>query len=189
MTAQMWDSVKYEESFFILCAPPCEKVFDPNLLGISSADWTSTHCYRGYACEFEILKKTLSLKTLYLLTKNTQENILQYYKQGIRHFGKPPLYQENIQMVGNAYVFSDVHRIIPYTGKIIIGTDSNRAFMNGGYRHFSEFQTVLKLFLKDGKVLREKDQSAGAERWGEIRERYYQKPIEERYLQGNLKFR
>jgi hypothetical protein len=165
MTAQVPDTCIYRGEAHSLCAFSDGEPFDPKAHGYRPVG-TSTACYRGYICQYEVRKDQLFLRKLYI---NHQENNLPVSAKKA-----PPLLNGIIpRPAKNRFVggweFHDIGMPILYTGGLALGAAFVRAPLVHMRLHPAwKYERVHELVFEEGILDSATDLST---RMAEIRER------------------
>lgn len=147
MTAQIGDKFYYKGNRYTYVSIENELDFHPRDLGLTPFGGC-TCCWRGHWCEYQILPEGLYLENLFICTKG------DVYPDacGVKVF------EEKAQM--GCSIYPDLHRKIPYSGKIRVGTDFlPKYYIHGGYQRAWAYETLLEFEFRDGKLVRVTDHS------------------------------
>lgn len=168
MTAQIGDIYKHNNAEYTFVAASAPLSFAPKDYGLEP-HMSSTGCYRGYWCEYEITDNGLSLEKLYLFNKDgnypafngksiepAEYKEYQYIKNGKKLKDYFPKY------FGHR-LYSNVHLLIPYTGKLLLGKDFlQQYYIHMGYQRPFAYETLMEFVFEKGILLDTLDHSETA---------------------------
>ena len=147
MTAQAGDMFSYKGRDLYLVAKNVRTRFSPKYYGIQP-EGTSTGCYKGYLCHYNIADKKLFLEDLYVNSESGEY---------------PPI--NGITANEGAYssdlhCYKGIHDETHYTGKLLLGDD----FMDDYYVHMGSqwpwaFKTLKEFVFERGRLVKINDQS------------------------------
>lgn len=168
MTAQIGDIYKRNDEKYSIAALSAPLPFEPQNYGLEPQP-SSTACYRGYWCEYDITDDGLFLENLYLF--NREGNYPEFLGKSIA----PLEYQEcddyrerkkrkkTPRHMGHR-VYKNVHLMIPYTGKVLLGKDFlGEYYIHMGYQRPFAYKTLVEFIFEDGIPLDVIDHSIAAE--------------------------
>lgn len=172
MTAQRGDIYKHKRSQYSIVAMSEPMIFNPKDYGMEP-HMSSTACYRGYWCEYDIREDGLYLQNLYLF--NRDGNYPEFNGISVA----PVEYEEYNVYTGNSRkpkrqkfpkydkhrLYKDVNLRIPYTGKILTGKDFLRDYyIHMGYQRPFAYKVLKEFVFTDGNLTAVIDHSAVAEK-------------------------
>ena len=192
MTAQYEDQVIFNNDQYALSGWRSGNLFHPRQFGLQPG-MTSTACYRGFICTYEISDDSLFLQEL--LTSDQRKIYPPVNgvdpKPVIRRYiqkDKDGEWREKTETVKGVREYSDIELLIPYTGILRIAKDLvSSQHINMGFQKPSAYKTVFDLFLFKGQVSEITDRSKEMEeRRGEFKKKYesgpYSKTIRDAFL-------
>jgi hypothetical protein len=149
MTAQIGDTFTYENENYsiVACSEPI--IFHPLEYGILPKG-TSTCCYDGYWCEFNIAKSTgLGLHNLHINSgdgKYPKINGVNVNKDSEDHMG--------------LHTYENINRLVAYTGKIVLGKEFiDKYYIHMGYQWPWAYKKLIEFDFKAGKLEKVVDHS------------------------------
>lgn len=170
MTAQIGDIYKRHNDEYTIVAISAPLSFDPKNYGLEPHP-SSTACYRGYWCEYDITDDGLFLENLYLF--NGDGNYPEFLGKSIApieyqecdcYRGKKKTRKKIPRHMGHR-VYKDVHLLIPYTGKVLLGKDFLREYyIHMGYQRPFAYKTLVEYVFEEGIPLDIIDHSKTAEK-------------------------
>ena len=170
MTAQIGDIYKHHNEEYSIVALSAPLSFDPKNYGLEPHP-SSTACYRGYWCEYDITEDGLFLEKLYLF--NGDGNYPAFLGKSISpieyqecdvYRGKKKTREKIPRHMGHR-VYENVHLLIPYTGKVLLGKDFLRDYyIHMGYQRPFAYKTLMEFIFEDGILLDTVDHSKTAEK-------------------------
>lgn len=165
MTAQVPDTCIYRGEEYSLCAFSDGEPFEPKAHGYRPVG-TSTACYRGYACQYEVREDQLFLRKLYI---NHQESNLPASAKKAPPVLNGVVPQPAKSRIGGGWEFHDIGMPILYTGGLVLGAGFIRAlYVHMGFHPAWKYERVHELVFEEGILDSAIDLSA---RMAEIRER------------------
>ena len=158
MTAQRTDFYTYENITYSLSRMSPPMPFDPCDYGLTPHP-SSTACWNGYWCEYDVRYSVLYLKNLYLFNKNGEYPVFngvsaepQEFEEITAHAGphrKPKLIR--FPKYHGHRLYKNVELFIPYMGKILAGTDFLRDYyIHMGYQQPFAYKTLMEFVFEDG---------------------------------------
>lgn len=158
MTYQKRDRVIFEDDSWVLEAwdslgHSIDSVFCPSDFGLRIKGVTSTACYRGYCCTYQIHNDFLQLSELEINLGTTTAPLLNG-RQPIR---KSP---EDFYVCGNTN-YSDVQLPIPFTGGLILCRQPiSKLPTHIGPELIWRYESIRELILENGHLVETYDHSA-----------------------------
>ena len=151
MTAQRQDYYRYKGKNFDLLAVSDSIPFSPEDYGLTP-HMSSTACYRGYWCGYEITDEGMFLEELYLYNRNGE----------YPDFAGTPVSPQTFHDQGHR-LYRGVHLQIPYTGRLLIGADFLRQYyIHMGFQQPFAYKMLTELVLRDGFLQETIDRSGEA---------------------------
>ena len=170
MTAQIGDIYKHKNEEYSIVALSAPLSFNPKNYGLEPQP-SSTACYRGYWCDYDITDDGLFLENLYLF--NGDGNYPDFLGKSISpvkyqecdcYRGKKKTRKKIPRFMGHR-VYENVQLLIPYTGKILLGKDFLREYyIHMGYQRPFAYKTLKEFIFEDGIPLDIIDHSETAEK-------------------------
>lgn len=180
MTAQAWDIVIYKGEDFALCSFSGGEPFHPQVYGFRPFG-TSTACWRGYICTYEVVSDRLALLSLDISHDETIREKERWAAFDAAIFSgdmdalaaimrdpkpeqpalalngvKPQILKESM----NGWMLDDVHLPLAYSGCLLLGKDFDSSLaVNMGFPPPWMFAHVYELEFESGLLVREADLS------------------------------
>lgn len=167
MTAQIGDTVIYQDRDFSLAGINGDGLFDPKQIGLKVV-MISTACYDGFYCTYTVEDDSLFLTRL---TVGFEENdrLLAENGEGPMYWDKLPNRDqyEALDMMtlktekcwGDWYYEGFRHRVA-FTGGLLIGDDFiHEMYVHMGYHPAYKYRTVHELIFDDGHLISQTDKS------------------------------
>jgi len=145
MTAQIQNSISFDDKKYSIIALQNELDFEPTTYGID-VDTGCSMCWRGYYCIFGIEKEQLVLKNWHILSKSKDE---------------PPII-EKVQAVrkNGMWYYTEMNYQMQYSGGMVIGTGFiEKYYIHMGYQKVYAYETVIELIFENGKLVEKIDHS------------------------------
>jgi len=149
MTGQCSDNVIYEGKRYYLAGNSGDLYFDPEKYGVTlGRDCTSTACYHGYICVYEINDNHLVLKDLHTIATPAGElNGVKVSKVLTEDEG-----EDECEYLSD-FCYKSVNIPINYTGGLLIADD----FIEDLYEHMGfqpawKYKTVIELVFENGHL-------------------------------------
>lgn len=144
MTAQVSDSVKYEDRRYSLAGQRGSGLFDPAARGLSPKP-ASTANWRGFCCEYAVVAGRLELATLRI---NVKERAPIF---GVEPGGPGP----------GGLLYKNLRAPMAFTGGLLIGHEFiHELYVHGGFHPAYKYRVVYELIFEGGRLVRASDQSA-----------------------------
>ena len=175
MTAQIEDIYKHENKNYTVVARSAGEIFEPEKYGLEPHG-RATACYRGYWCDFETVDEELFLNNLYIYNKEDNYPALNGMPVSPAEFWeskKKSKRSKNPEMVKiPAYfghrMYRNVHLQIPYTGKILLGSEFIQSYyIHMGFQRAWAYETLLELVFDEGLLMECNDLSHMAKEYRE----------------------
>lgn len=144
MTGQIPDTIIWKRKEYDLLGYEGEEeeLFTPEQFGMNPKS-INTACWRGFNCEYKIVRNFLYLDTVSI----TDEN--DYY---------PPINGVKATVSPCEGYYSDLSYPVKYTGTLRIGKDFHlEHYVHMGFQKPSAYGVVWDLTLNEGKVTEKKD--------------------------------
>ena len=161
MTAQIGDIYKYKRKEFSIVALSAPIQFEPKDYGLEPHA-SSTACWRGYWCEYNITDKKLFLQNLYLFNAdgkypplNGIEVSPQEYQECICYSIKSEKGEKvkRPKHMGHR-VYENINMPISYTGKILLGDGFMREYyIHMGFQRGWAYRKLVELIFENGVLL------------------------------------
>jgi len=145
MTTQSSDVVIYEGKKYDLAGISGDLYFNPERHGVTlGRDCTSTACYQGYICVYEINNNNLFLKDLHNIATPTGElNGTKATKASVR----------DEMYYSTQFCYKSVHIYSNYTGGLLIADDFIPELCDDmGFNPAWKYKTVIELVLENGHL-------------------------------------
>lgn len=161
MTAQIGDIYKYENKEYNIVALSMPTKFKPEKYGLKT-DPSSTACWRGYWCEYNIIKDGLFLETLFLHnndedypTLNGVDVLPQEFIECECYDMKDEKWKKTIRPAYYGHrVYKNINLPMKYSGKILLGDGFIREYyFHMGYQQGWAYKRLIELVLKKGKLV------------------------------------
>ena len=170
MTAQIGDIYKINDKRYSLVARSGNVVFDPKSYGLEPHA-RCTACYRGYWCEYTILEEELILQNLFIFNKdehyppfNGVEVTPPEFNEYDCDAGKGKRKKVTLPAHLGHRVYRDVNLTIPFSGKILLGSDfMQEYYIHMGYQRGWGYKKLIELVFDEGLLMESCDMSAFAE--------------------------
>lgn len=172
MTAQIQDCYKHKRKKYDLVALSKDIGFDPRDYGMEP-HMSSTACWRGYWCDYEITDSQLLLKNLYLFnSEDKYPPIMGVSPSPVTYHDAKCYYMKDGKSVCEVkqYPDHDGHRLykninmsLPYTGKILLGSGFIQDYyIHMGYQRSWAYKKLMEFVLENGDVKQINDLSETA---------------------------
>jgi hypothetical protein len=156
MTAQINDSVRYAGEDWALAGVNGGPLFDPTEFGLEPRA-TSSICWRGYTCEYELRDDQLFLEPVNINLDGTPPVLL----------GREP--ETRRTELGCAVSYRNLQAPLPFTGGLLLARDFIRKhYVHMGFHPAWKYAEVIEAELDAGHVVRFLDCSRAM---AEIRQR------------------
>ena len=161
MTAQIRDIYNYDNNDYRIVALSSVMLFKPQDYGMEPHT-SSTACWRGYWCEYEISNGELLLKNLYFYNTDGNYPPLNGVEVSPPEFieveGRRGLRKKREKFTMPAHhghrVYKNVNLPIPYTGKILLGDGFMREYyIHMGFQQSWAYKKLIELVFKEGILL------------------------------------
>jgi hypothetical protein len=135
MTAQISDSVHFEEQDYAITGVSGDGLFSPQAHGLEP-QMMSTACWRGFVCWYRVENDQLQLQNLWIRLEHTVENKSE---KDPALFGIRPKFEER-EWCAN---YENLHVPIAFTGGLLIGRDFIRElYVHMGFHPAWKFREV-----------------------------------------------
>lgn len=184
MTAQIGDIYKYQNTQYTIVALTSAAAFHPADFGLEPHA-SSTACYRGYWCEYNITNDKLLLKDLYLFNSDGKYPPLNGTEVSPPEFEEYECYRgnskkpEKVTMPAHMghRVYRDVNIAIPYTGKILLGSGFiDEYYIHMGFQRGWAYEKLIEFVFEEGILLECNDLSSIAQAQRDAIERQNENP-------------
>ena len=156
MTAQIGDRFTFRGNDYSIVAISTPIGFEPVQFGITPLG-ICTACWAGYWCEYTISEEGITLKNLYI---NSRDNNYPA-SNGVEAEEDE---REKFQYMGH-HLYKNVGIRVKYTGKILVGKDFLREYyIHMGYQRAWAYQTLVEFIFEDGSLIETVDYSNMAEK-------------------------
>lgn len=161
MTAQIGDIYKYRKNKFTIVALSNAIQFNPKDYGLEPHA-SSTACWRGYWCEYNITDDGLFLQNLYLFNSegnypplNGIEVSPQEFKEyDCYNFKKKKSEKVTRPLHMGHRIYKNVNMPVPYTGKILLGDGFlQEYYIHMGFQRGWAYQKLIELIFEEGILL------------------------------------
>lgn len=180
MTAQITDCYKFNGEEYKIVASSMDILFNPEDYGLE-AHMSSTACWRGYWCDFNISEDGIVLDNLYLYNMDGNYpplNGIEVSPQEFEEVSGVQLdfdtkewvdYKEIVPINSGHRTYGNLNIRIPFEGKLLLGKDFLRDYyIHMGFQQGWAYKTLIELEFKDGKMISRKDLSYKAEEMRKI---------------------
>lgn len=152
MTAQISDSVRFQNQEWEIAALRGGELFEPSAFGIEPQG-SSTACWRGFYCQYGVAWKRLTLKHLEIGVA------LQAEPLGVALHGHLPTKSTRYGTCGQ-WNYRNIALPIPFSGGIVLA----RGFIDELYVHMGfhpawKYKRVCELLFENGTLLQTHDRS------------------------------
>ena len=161
MTAQIGDIYRYKRKEFSIVALSAPIQFDPKDYDLEPHT-SSTACWRGYWCEYNITDEKLFLQNLYLFNADGKYPPLkgieispQEYEECVfyRHNSKKRKKTKMPKHMGHR-VYENINIPISYTGKILLGDEFlDEYYVHMGFQRGWAYQRLVELIFENGNLV------------------------------------
>ena len=186
MTAQITDTIVYQDRDFRLVGINGNDLFHPDQIGLQVVTM-STACYRGFYCTYTIRDDHLLLTQL-TVGLDEEDCLIAERGEGPTHFGLNPQrkrlpcsrYDRKTQeMVQDTYwsnwYYDELTQLVEFTGKLLIGADFiQEMYVHMGYHPAYKYREVHELIFQSGHLESAHDRS---EKMVEFRDRVANRPL------------
>jgi hypothetical protein len=158
MTAQINDTVVFNEQAYGLTEIEGSGLFDPKEHGFEPAGFSSA-CWRGFVCGYEVVDQRLVLARLSmgLSGSDSEKSLLEDV------FGK------NCSIEVSDWVGTSITNFclpIPFAGTMLIGRDFiDELYVHMGFHPAYKYKEVWKLEFDDGRMVRSDDISQSMKKY------------------------
>lgn len=187
MTAQITDTFRYRNKPRSLAGINGSGLFDPAKQGVKAVG-SSTDCWRGYHCTYEVANGSLFL-TKVNLWLGKKDKATAARGEGPKLFGKVPHryteYGQQLNLGNNEvktswessdFIVDALWELVPFTGGLLLGDDFiEEMYVHMGFHPAYKFQIVHELIFDAGRLVEEHDRSA---QMADFREMHSSKSLE-----------
>ena len=180
MTAQISDIFKYQNEDYSVVAVSKVIPFKPENFGLEP-QMSSTACWRGYWCEYNIINDKFLLNKLYFHNMEGNYPPFNGVEVSPQEFVDSVVYNLNDKKSriekspahSGHRLYKNVNLLIPYTGKIMLGKGFLSEYcIHMGFQRGWAYEKLIELSFENGKLVDYKDLSHKAKEQREILENH-----------------
>ncbi|MFN6463887.1 MAG: hypothetical protein RMZ41_019035 [Nostoc sp. DedVER02] len=160
MTGQISDQLIYKSQIFCIAGVDGVGLFEPTQHGFSPQLGSTTACWRGYYCTYQVIKETLCLKELIISLSLKEKLMIKHGRGRARDFIGVFPYLRDTLLDHPSAIYDDLNYLVEFTGSLLVANNFiNNLYVHLGFQAAYKYEEVHELIFESGYLMQSIDRS------------------------------